>query len=521
MNEGPCGEHRDQDLRRSIERIVEQLRRVVDGRFNCAIGGEVSDPSTRKLERLANLALDATRQASQEMQAQARELIQANRQLQEQIEARELAMQALRRSESRIQTIIDAAAEGIITVNEDGEVLSFNRVASQLFGYDADQITGCQIDVIVPDCCGGLGASARGINCAACLNANSGALREATGRRKDGTSFPLELHVSEAEIDGCRTYVALVRDITEQRQTQIQSAHAQKLEAIGQLAAGIAHEINTPVQFVGDNLRFLQTGFNDLLTALDLHAGVLQSAGDAAAMREAIAAVENAVEDLDLEFLRSEIPSAIEQSVDGVRRVSRIVRSMREFSHPDSDEKQPTDLNRAIETTVTVARNEWKYVADVDLDLATDLPPVPAHAGDINQVILNLLVNAAHAIGEQRGDAPSDKGRIVIQTRQRNAHVEMRVSDTGCGIPDHARSRIFDPFFTTKEVGRGTGQGLSLARNVIVKRHGGTIDFETEVGRGTTFIIRLPLDPDRQADDPHTPREDRASAAPAGAGGDR
>jgi len=197
----------------------------------------------------------------------------------------------------------------------------------------------------------------------------------------------------------------------------------------------------------------------------------------------------------DVEYLYLQIPQAIQETLEGVERVTKIVRAMKEFSHPGSKEKSSADLNKAIETTVTVARNEWKYVADLQLDLDPQLPHVPCFLGEFNQVILNLVVNAAHAIGDVVKQQPGTKGKITITTRRDGAWVEVRVSDTGTGIAEANRSRIFEPFFTTKDVGKGTGQGLSIVYGSIVKKHGGTATFETEVGKGTTFIIRLPIVP--------------------------
>jgi signal transduction histidine kinase len=199
-------------------------------------------------------------------------------------------------------------------------------------------------------------------------------------------------------------------------------------------------------------------------------------------------------EQSDLEYLLREIPHAIDQSLDGLQRVTKIVRAMKEFSHPGSEEKRGIDLNKAIETTITVARSEWKYVAEVVTRFDPDLPLVPCLAGEMNQVILNLTINAAHAIAGVVGDGSKDKGRITITTRHDGEWAEIAIADTGSGIPPEIRSRIFEPFFTTKPMGKGTGQGLALAHSVIVNRHQGQIWFETEVGRGTTFFLRLPLE---------------------------
>jgi len=280
--------------------------------------------------------------------------------------------------------------------------------------------------------------------------------------------------------------------LREQAAAQGQLVQAQKLESIGQLAAGIAHEINTPTQFIGDNLRFLEDAFRELkpLLAESEHArGVGGRNGTAAGLSQRIAP---AAREDDLEYLIEEIPKAIAQSLEGVGRVANIVRSMKEFSHPGTDEMQPVDLNKALECTLTVCRNEWKYVADVAMDLDPQLPLVHCMPGACNQVFLNLVINAAHAIADKQGNNSTEKGTITVSTRTDGGWVEVRVSDTGTGIAEKHRTKVFDPFFTTKKVGRGTGQGLAIAHSVIVDKHGGTLTFDTEVGHGTTFIVRLP-----------------------------
>jgi signal transduction histidine kinase len=274
---------------------------------------------------------------------------------------------------------------------------------------------------------------------------------------------------------------------------QQQLAQAQKLESVGQLAAGIAHEINTPTQYVGDNARFLKDAFGDLNSLLTAYEELLNAAKQGRVDATAVARVEAAAAAADVEYLRGEIPRAIDQSLDGVERVAKIVRAMKEFSHPGLSEKTAIDLNQAITNTLTVATNEWKYVADVVTQFDTRLPPVECYPAAFNQVILNLIVNAAHAVGDVVAKAPGRKGTITLSTHRDGAWVEVRAQDTGAGIPEAIRTRIFDPFFTTKEVGKGTGQGLSIVHAVVVEKHHGTIRFETEVGKGSTFIVRLPI----------------------------
>jgi PAS domain S-box-containing protein len=299
----------------------------------------------------------------------------------------------------------------------------------------------------------------------------------------------VEVRVSRSTGD---EVVCIVRDITDTRRLQEERMQASKLESVGQLAAGIAHEINTPLQYIGDNLAFLGSAFASVREVVSAQAQLIAKHG-AALPADAVAAIAQQSEAADVEFLLEEGPRAVSAALDGSRQVARIVSAMKEFSHPGQFHTEMYDLNHAVECTATISKNVWKYVADLELALSPELPRVPCHAGEINQVLLNLIVNAAHAIGDAVGDATRGRGKICIATSAGERYAEIRVSDTGTGIPEAVRPRIFDPFFTTKEVGRGTGQGLSIARATVVDKHGGTLTFETEVGKGTTFVMRLPL----------------------------
>jgi len=281
----------------------------------------------------------------------------------------------------------------------------------------------------------------------------------------------------------------------ERHQMEIQLRHAQKLESIGQLAAGIAHEINTPTQFIGDNLRFLQDVFIDLLGLLGQFKLLLEAARGQSFAKGMTEEIEKTILAINLPDLEKEIPQSTAQALSGVLRVAKIVQAMKDFSHPGTETKVPVDLNRAIESTLTVCRNEWKYVADLQTDFDSSLPLVCCLPGEFNQAILNIVVNAAHAIADATHG--KSKGTIGVSTRRDGDKVEIRIRDSGTGIPETARGRIFDPFFTTKEVGKGTGQGLAIARSVVVDKHQGEIFFETEMGQGTTFVIRLPQNENR------------------------
>ena len=322
---------------------------------------------------------------------------------------------------------------------------------------------------------------------------------------------PVDVHILNSkvniflEIDRQRKVVEqknaqLQREITERRMLEAQLVQAQKLESMGQLAAGIAHEINTPMQYVGDNTRFFQDAFTDILNLLKSYENLLEAVRAGSAVSDFIQQVEEAREMADLEYLLEEVPNALAQSMEGIEWVNKIVRSMRSFSHPVVEDKIAIDINQAIESTLTISRNEWKYVAEMITQFDSSLPLVPCFPGEFNQVILNIIVNAGQAIAEVIGDdSGSAKGTITVSTLRHGDDVEIRIGDTGPGIPDQVRSKVFDLFFTTKDVGKGTGQGLAMAHSVIVEKHGGSLTFESEEGRGTTFIIRLPIDNKAQA----------------------
>jgi len=292
---------------------------------------------------------------------------------------------------------------------------------------------------------------------------------------------------------------------------ELELRQAQKLEAVGRLAAGIAHEINTPIQFIGDNTRFLQEAYGALCNVIGMYQALVEEAKRGVVSPAMIEEVRRASEAADLDFLLEDTPKSLAQTLEGVDRVATIVRAMKEFAHADRKEKAPTDINKALQSTLTVARNELKYVATVETEFG-DLPLVVCNASDLNQVFLNLLVNAAHAIGDVV-KGTGQLGLIRVRTSVEEGEVLISIADTGSGIPEDIRDRIFDPFFTTKEVGRGTGQGLAIARSVVAK-HSGTLTFTSEVGKGTTFYVRLPLGEGANDDAKHPVEESSGGFIP-------
>lgn len=313
----------------------------------------------------------------------------------------------------------------------------------------------------------------------------------------NGRDIPVEVLLRHVIPPGNEPrFVAVVRDITERieerrekEQMQAELMHSQKLESVGQLAAGIAHEINTPTQFIGTNIEFFSDAVEDLREFFVTLQEQMKDCPDNVKQKLA-----EALEELDWEYLEEELPVAVNQSRDGVDRVTSLVAAMKRFSHPGSREKVPCDLHEVITTALTVSRNEWKYVADVTTDFADNLPQVPLYSDEIGQVVLNMMVNAAHAIEEkQQKNNSTEKGTITISTRLVDNEVEVVFEDSGTGIPENIINKVFDPFFTTKEVGKGTGQGLAICHDVITRKHGGRLEVTSGGGSGARFVLGLPL----------------------------
>lgn len=311
--------------------------------------------------------------------------------------------------------------------------------------------------------------------------------------RKDGALrwADLDIHPVSDPRGLVVAHVAVLTDATEREQTSTRLANAERLATIGTLASGVAHEIATPVQFVGDSVQFLRDAMTDLATVIAAHKRVRLAVADGRPGAAEAAAAAEAEETADLDYLLENTPRAIDSCIDGLDRVATIVRSLKEFVHPQQSTMARADLNHIVLGTLTLARNEYKYVADLVTRFG-DLPPVVCMAGGISQVVLNLLVNAAHAVGDVV-KAGGGKGTITVTTRPDGGDAVIEVADTGTGIPEEVRAHIFEPFFTTKAVGKGTGQGLALARSVIAGTHGGAIAVESTTGRGSTFTIRVPI----------------------------
>lgn len=303
--------------------------------------------------------------------------------------------------------------------------------------------------------------------------------------------------VSDDDKKGQDGFLILLNDISWRKSAEEEKARleqdlreAHKLEAVGLLAGGIAHEINTPAQYIGDNLRFLEKANGDLISVFEAYRKLCEKL-EPDCHRESFDALEEASRDVDLDFILEEIPAATRQSIGGIEHISTIIRAMKEFSHPGSKESVLTDINEMLRNVMMIARNEWMHFAELELDLSDDLPHVPCHLAELNQVFLNLIVNAAHSVGAKHNQA---MGEIRISSMVKGDAVRIEVADNGDGIAENIRHKIFLPFFTTKDVGKGTGQGLSLSRDIVVKKHHGKIGCTNNEEGGATFFVELPIE---------------------------
>lgn len=402
--------------------------------------------------------------------------------LEEMIESKSLEVfdvhQQLNAANDSLIKLLQVMPGALIVTDSDGKIDRINIATQNLLGYSEASVKGKDAGIICDDLVD-LGQTS------AMMEYN--AQKEQVWQSSACESIPmLVAGASYTSTDGGNGFIFVGTDLRERKQMEMELRHAQKLESIGQLAAGVAHEINTPMQFIGDNAYFLQESIDDLLSLIATY----QTSKDTikTVNAELHKQLEQAEEDADLEYLVERAPVAAKRTLEGVSRVSEIVSAMKAFSHPTS-EKSLVDINQAVSTTLTVAKNEYKYVAEVETHLG-ELPNINGHGGDLNQALLNLVVNSAHAISEKHQSTP---GKITISTYADQDYVYILIADTGTGIPKHIQSRIYDPFFTTKPVGKGTGQGLSLVYATIVEKHHGHISFSSTDGEGTEFRIKLPI----------------------------
>lgn len=397
----------------------------------------------------------------------------------------------LHASQNLFRLIFEHTNDVIVVTQADGKRIYSSPSHERLLGFSSEELaTMSPLSIVHPD------EEVRVKETAArVVTTGQREMVTMRCRHKDGSYLHFEASLDLVkDAGGQPVYLVITaRDITERHKRDVQICLNQKLESIGLLAAGIAHEINTPTQFISDNTRFLTEAFGKFDRLIKAYRDTLKVLAERAGTGGELTAISALEEECELEYYQGEVPRTLEQSLEGLGRVSKIVRSLKEFSHPGSPTRAPIDLNHAIENAIMVCRHEWKYVADVVTDFDPTLPLVPCLADEVNQAVLNLLINAGHAVADARKPGSDARGLIKVKTRHDESWAIISISDTGVGIPEAIHERIFEPFFTTKAVGKGTGQGLPIVRSVIVGKHQGKVSFTSQVGKGTTFILQLPL----------------------------
>lgn len=412
-----------------------------------------------------------------------REMILVSREISE----RKQAEDALQREREQLSITLRSIADGVISTDLDDRIVLMNRVAEQLTGWSHIEAQGKSLMEIFNV------SPSNEFNDA--LNGKPISLSDVTLKPRNGDTISIEANCSPIKHfdESIIGHLVVFHDQTEKQRMQVQLALSSKLQSIGQLAAGIAHEINTPMQFISDNTEFIRKAYSDYLPLNQLRNQLEVECQKAGHFPELTKAIKSKCEEIDNDYLISEMPIAINETLSGIDRVTKLVKAMKTFSHPSQGKMQMSDLNQSIDATVNVSRNEWKYVADLELNLDATLPLVPCLIDELNQVILNMITNSVDAIKDGIASNRITKGCIKVSTKLVDREAHIIIKDNGNGMPEEVMKKIFDPFFTTKEPGRGTGQGLAISHDIITHKHSGRIDVQSEAGKGTQFTIILPL----------------------------
>ncbi|WP_419784496.1 PAS domain S-box protein [Maridesulfovibrio sp.] len=412
-------------------------------------------------------------------------LTRRTEELTKEVAERKRAEMETRQNQELLRSLLDGISAAFLIIDVEKRIIAeTNTIAEEMFGINRGKMLGRNCDRTFSK----QGQYLHEI-CPKGYEADSPKETMIIGR--DGHPVSVTRHVLPITIKERPHLAVILFDISDRKNLERKLEMARKLESIGRLASGIAHEINTPIQYVGNSVHFQKDGFADFMKVHKLDTRILAECRSAGLFPQLLKQRDELAEEEELDFLIEEIPNSCDRAQNGIQRVAGIVHAMKNFAHPGQEEKQPADINKLIANTVTVSRNEWKYHADLDMQLET-LPLVNCFQGSINQVLLNMIVNAAHAI-KYKYDETGGKGKIAISTYWSYDDVFINISDDGTGIPDSIKDKIFEPFFTTKQVGEGSGQGLAIAHDIVVSKHGGAIELESFPGEGTTFTIRLPI----------------------------
>lgn len=440
-------------------------------------GGDVDVAWRALLERVSRTYA----QADDERLLQERMMVTLSAEMQQLNDSLRASESCLAHERDMLEAVVLSIADGLCVFDFAGRMEYVNPAALRLLGARREALIGKGLPTLCPE-----------LEWPETQTGTPMRAEDMRFHRQDGGTLLASCVLSPVLRGGePRGAVLVFRDIGEQRRLERELHQSQRLESVGRLAGGLAHELNTPVQYVSDSIQYVREVFGDLERLLGTFRGLCRGVLDGTAGPQEARTAVAAEEEADVDYALEHAPKAFQRSLEGLQRIASVIRSMKDLAPSAGHGAASIDLNRVLESALFVVSEEIDSVADLDVALG-ELPHIVCDASDVTVVLLNLLRNAAQAVRSVYGETGL-RGRITVRTRVDGDEVEVEIGDTGPGIPEAVREHIFDPFFTTREVGSGAGQGLSVARSIVVGRHGGSLALESEEGSGSTFFLRLPV----------------------------
>lgn len=398
--------------------------------------------------------------------------------------------------QENLDFMLNSLPIGVITTDRNQTITFANSIASRLLGRDHQELTSKKLGVFLSGL--QLDSLAQKTTWTP-IDWSQVAVNQES--EFDSTARVLEILVTQPPANREETWLISLREIEGRNNSAPPSQNLNRMASVGQVAAGVAHEINTPIHYIGDNIRFLRDAFSHIENILTRAESLLENSNPETDSTEKTTELHEAIHHQEARFYRNEIPAALAQTLEGIENVANIARALKEFSHPGPNEPELTDINQLVETALLVSRSEWKHHAELELNLSESLPRVRCYPGSIRQSLLNLITNASHAMRDKPAQNPATPTTLAeiahtltVSTTHRDQHVLISVRDTGTGIPEHVQRKIFEPFFTTKPEGQGTGQGLGITHQLVTVENNGTLNFSSKPGIGSCFEIELPIE---------------------------
>ena len=469
------------DPLKKLENITTKLS---DGYLDVKISTDLLDAKNEigSLSKALDTVFNNFNNKVQRMEGSKNVLEQINKDLKE--KEREL-----QQKEETFRTIFETSNDGILIIQDD-RIYDSNKKAQTMFGINKEQLIGLSIEDLStenqPD---GKKSKIQWIFILHRVLEQGHLVFEWLCKRNNGSPFYVEISLNTLRIKDIKYIQAIIRDIDKRKKLEKELQNTQRLEAIGQLTAGIAHEINSPIHYISDNMAFID---NELTTIMPVAKEILKIQKKKNVTKNDINKLKEKLANIDIEFLSKELTKAVNENKKGLSEVSEMISAMKIYAHADNAHKLPIDINKTVNSIITVCKSEWKYITDIKTTFDPSMPIISCFVNDLQQAIMNIIINAVHAIEEQNEKIKRTKGQILIHTHLESDSILISIKDNGIGIPKKTYDKVFDPFFTTKQATQELGQGLAQAYTTIVDKHEGSLTFESEYGRGSTFFIRLP-----------------------------